>query len=648
MIVIIRITRERSDLGKPYAKELERLTEVYDWATKTSIDELSKFVKKSGNTPLYVIGSGGSFSATTFASLLHQEIGTMAKCISPLEFLEYENIDNNCSILIISAGGNNSDILSAFDKAISLKPKNLGILCASINNKLTRKAEKIPNVFTHALKLPTGKDGFLATNSLVATLIWLCRAYVESYSLPYEIPSLNHLVFQGKSEQKFYEVLTEQLDKFHDKETIVVLYDKWGKTSAIDSESKLVEAGLVNVQLSDYRNFAHGRHNWLDKNKKNTCLVALVTPQSRELATKTLKLIPEYTPTTAITTNYDGPIGAIALLVQIFYLVKFFGDTKKIDPGRPGVADFGSKIYHLSIPRNDSNSLKEFEKLALRRKFDNADLSDNTIKTGVNALRKFLDAIKKEKFQAVIFDYDGTLCDPENRFIHPSNKIGELLTNLLRNGIIVGVATGRGKSVRKELQKIIPRNLWSNLLVGYYNCADISTLNDETKPDVSSKLDPTLESFLQFLTEHRLLDNHKIEIRPKQISLESKISAIELIESVKAIDDSNLRNVRIVESSHSVDIIPNEVSKLNLYNFIKTSSPFEILCIGDKGKYPGNDFEILATKYSLSVDGVSLDRNTCWNLAPFGHDGEQAVIDYFNCIVIKNNSFYFNPEKLFS
>lgn len=621
-------------MGRPYAQELERLSEVYDWATKTPIDELSKFVKKSEKTPLYVIGSGGSFSATNFASLLHQEIGTMAKCVTPLEFLQYENVDSNCSVLIITAGGNNSDILASFDKAVNLKPRNLGILCASENNKLTRKASKIPNVFIHALKLPTGKDGFLATNSLIATLIWLCRAYIESYSLSYEIPPLSQLVFQGKSEKKFHEELIARLDKFHDCETIVLLYDKWGKTSAIDSESKLVEAGLINVQLSDYRNFAHGRHNWLDKNKKTTGLLALVTPQSSELATKTLKLIPEYIPTSSITTNYDGPIAAISLLIQIFYLVKFFGRLREIDPGRPGVADFGSKIYHLSIPKSNS-ALNEFEKLALRRKFGNSNVYDNTIKTGTKSLRRFISMLEEEKFRAVIFDYDGTLCDPENRFAHPSNKIGELLTTLLRNGIVVGVATGRGKSVRKELQKIIPKSLWPNLFVGYYNCADISTLDDETRPDVSSNLDPELDSFLQFLTKHDLIKDYKIEIRPKQISLEARISATDMIESVRAIDEGKLQKIRIVESSHSMDIIPNEISKLNLYNLIKkniekTNSQLEVLCIGDKGKFPGNDFELLATKYSLSVDQVSDSPSTCWNLVPNAIKGEQATIFYMN------------------
>ena len=39
-------------MGKPYVKELEKLSEVYDWATKTPIDELSKFVKRFPSSSL--------------------------------------------------------------------------------------------------------------------------------------------------------------------------------------------------------------------------------------------------------------------------------------------------------------------------------------------------------------------------------------------------------------------------------------------------------------------------------------------------------------------------------------------------------------------------------------------------------------------
>lgn len=631
-------------MGKPYAKELEKLSEVYDWAIKTPIDDLSEFVKKSAKTPLYVIGSGGSFSATTFASLLHQQTGTISRCLTPLEFLEFDNIDNNCSILIITASGNNTDILSSFDKAVFIKPKNLGIVCASTNNKLTRKASKIKNIFIHAEKLPTGKDGFLATNSLIATLVWLCRSYVVSNSLPFVLPRLNELAFQGNSQQKFEEELISRLEKFSNKETIVCLYDNWGKTAVIDIESKLVEAGLANVQLADYRNFAHGRHNWLDKNREKTGLVALVNPHCQQIATKTLHLIPEYTPTTSLSTKFDGPIASLGLLIQSLFLVKFFGDVRNIDPGRPGVADFGRKIYHLPIPKNNSNSITDFEKFSLRKKFGHCNINDPETKIRIKYLQKFLKDISKIKFGAIVFDYDGTLCDSEHRFTYPSEEIKTQLIQLLENNIIIGIATGRGKSVRESLQQIIPKKFWSLIFIGYYNCSDIGKLGDDNIPSKEPTNDPNLLELIKLLKNHKLISKKNITSRLKQITLEDiDFDAMTLIQKINSIDPTKLKNIKIVESTHSVDLLSKDVSKLELVKFVrnKISSDSEVLCIGDRGNWPGNDFELLSQNYSLSVNETSDNKNTCWNFT-MNNIGEKGVIDYFSYGTISKKQLIFN------
>ena len=630
-------------MGKPYSKELDKISETYEWANKTPIDNLVEFVKRSKKTPLYVIGSGGSFSATTFVSLLHQDIGMVAKCLTPLEFLEYENIDSDCSVLIVTASGNNKDILSAFDKAVEIKSKNIGIVCASVTNKLTKKAAGIPNVLIHGVKIPIGKDGFLATNSLIATLIWLCRSYILIHSLLYKIPDLNELAYLGKSKEEFEKDLKTKLDDFADRDTIVCLYDNWGKTAAIDAESKLIESGLINVQLADYRNFAHGRHNWLDKNKEKTCLIALVNPNCEQLANKTMKLIPDYTPKITISTNYEGPIATISLLIQIFYIVKFFGKVKNIDPGRPGVADFGRKIYHLSIPKNDSYSFTDFEKFTLRKKFGHCNVNNLETKTRIKQLDKFIKNISAKKFGAIVFDYDGTLCDSEHRLTHPSKEIEGKLTELLDNGITIGIATGRGKSVRDALQKIIPEKYWSKVLVGYYNCSDIGKLEDNSIPSKKPTNDPNLCEILKLLEKQKIISkDDKVTSRLRQITLENLVfNAHDLIQKIKAIDSSKLKNIKIVESSHSLDLLSNDVSKLVLVEQIKKnlSDPYEILCIGDKGKEPGNDFELLSYPYSLSVDTVSNDVKTCWNLITLHKFGESATYEYITKFSITNQYF---------
>jgi len=656
MVAIVRITGERSDLGKPYAKELKNLNDTYEWASKIPIEELISFLKKSARTPLYVIGSGGSFTATTFTSMLHQHIGAVSKCITPLEFLGYDNFANDNSILIITAGGNNSDILASFEKAVESEPKQLAILSASTNNKLTRKAKMISGIDLSEFNLPFGKDGFLATNSLLATMICILRAYIMSFSLPYTIPSsLSVLVYPRMKENEFLEEMRNELMQLVTKNTIIMLYDNWGKAAAIDAESKFVEAGLVNVQLADYRNFAHGRHNWIDKNQQKTGIIALVTPECKKLATKTLNLIPDYIPTLKFDTNTSGPVGTIELLVKIMYSVKIFGDFRNIDPGRPGVPAFGGKIYHISAPRKSFiiPGLSKLESIAIKRKLNNLNFSYDKIKTVTKSLRKFINNLKNEKFGAIVFDYDGTLCDSINRFHGPSKEIGRQLSKLLEKDVIIGIATGRGKSVRVDLQKLIPEKYWSKILIGYYNCSDIGTLDDKDKPDTTSKMDSTLELFLKYLRNVNLLEEGtSITERPKQITIESKnISTVDLIRILQVMNKGKLNSMQVVESTHSIDILAPGVSKLNLLNIIEQkivedNNNVNVLAIGDKGNWPGNDFALLSTPYSLSVGDVSNDPTTCWNLVPLGHNGEQAVIDYLQMIEVDHKVFKINTSKL--
>ena len=615
-----------STLGKPYSSELDRMPEVYEWAKKTSIDNLTKFVQKSAKTPLYVVGSGGSFSASVFASLLHQRTGTMAKALTPMEFLGQEVISRNSSVLIVTAGGNNADILSSFKMAVSLEPKNIGILCASTDNKLTRMASEENNVTAHAAKFPTGKDGFLATNTLIATMVWLARAYTKVHLLPYRVPKFTELDIQN----------TSTLKKFQNIDTVVLLYDYWSKTAAVDAESKLVEGGLVNIQITDYRNFAHGRHNWLDKNNKTTGLLALITPQSELLAVKTLNLISDYVPTVSFRTSFDGPIASINLLIQVMRLVKFFGTIKDIDPGRPGVADFGRKLYHMPIPKTRSNELTNFEKVILRRKFNNAEMPQ--ARSRINAFYKFVKGMSRQKFGGIIFDYDGTLCDTKHRSTLPSRSIGKLLADLLKHEIIVGIATGRGKSVKNELRKIVPRQYWPKLLIGYYNGAEISTLDCSELPRTDLPTESRLKVLLEFIKKQSIIpQDTKITLRPSQITLEYLgINAANMVKSIESIDATKLEGVKIVESDHSIDLLSSSSSKLNLLMTMqkKAAPGYKILCIGDKGKWPGNDYEILSTEYSLSVDEVSQDLLSCWNFLTLSAAGEEGLKEYAKMFTI--------------
>ena len=275
-----------------------------------------------------------------FAPLLHQSAGSISKAITPLEFAGHTAIERESSVLIISVGGNNSDALSAFEIAQALDPENIGVMCASTGGKLAGMARRAGNVAVHEATPPTGRDGFLATNTLVSSMVWLLRSHRVTYTPRYAVPNFSELGSES--------VICAE--PFRNVSTVIVMYDYWGKAAAVDAESKLAEGGLANVQLVDYRNFAHGRHNWIRKNGGATGMLAFVTPQCRALVESTLGLVPSHVPAVSICSRFFGPAASVDLMVQGMKLVWLVGTLTGTDPGRPKIADHGKKMHHIRMP----------------------------------------------------------------------------------------------------------------------------------------------------------------------------------------------------------------------------------------------------------------------------------------------------------
>lgn len=630
-------------MGKPYALELEKIPDVYRWAFEVDISDLKMNINSISNTSLVSIGSGGSLTAASLAAFLHQEAGAVAKCITPLEFVSSNWQFKNSCMLFLTAGGRNSDVLNSYKNALELEPRQVVSLCTRLDSPMKKISDEYNYSKFFEFDLPTGKDGFLATNSLVATCTILCRAWQGMGNNNYMLP----VTFDTKSYEKSFSE-----EKSLNRDVWVVLYDWQSLPAAIDLESRFTEAGIASIQLSDYRNFAHGRHNWLAKHGKKTGIISLISP-STYIASKTLKLIPEQIPIIQLETKFVGGVGSLDLIIKSMLLVKRFGEDRNIDPGKPKVPQYGRKLYHLrmnTIPSPPpSIKLTMSERAAIERKIGPIHLQDKHIlELWKGKYEEFIYRLKSVKYRAVVFDYDGTLCTPEERFTQPSEKISNKLNELAQSGVIIGIATGRGKSVRKAMQNVIHKKLWEHVIIGYYNCGIIRGLNDNSNSLYSSSLNVKLLEIDQMLHSNSMFEHiATTEPREQQLTIIPNKNADWPV--VKRIITSILSKhpeceLKFVESSHSLDIITKEVSKLNLIGEIRKQLSFaerncEILCIGDKGESPGNDHELLSTKYSLSVEDVSIDPNTCWNLAPLGHRGTQATLDYLKRLVVQDSFF---------
>lgn len=640
------LTRKQSlNVGKPFEAELQTLNDTYKWAQTTDIHDFTRFISDSGNI-LLTIGSGGSSSACQFISLLHQHYtGYPAKALTPLDSFYSIDIFRSSKVLIISASGKNNDILTVFKQILNKEPSSLLAICMRTSSKLAALSNE--NSISKILEynIPSGKDGFLATNSLIAYFTIAVRAFHPTLRLPaqIEIPDV------------YKKELKDFLKKVINKETFLVLYAGWAQPVAFDIESKFVEAALANVQISDFRNFGHGRHHWLAKNGATSTVIVLTTKNDEKIADKTISLIPKNIPRFSIATEHDGPIATLELLFKSFYLVGEWGKLRKIDPGRPGVPEFGRKLYNLkysslykgkavqSLTDNEENAILKKTKLKSIR-----SLNKDSLQFWLNAYNDFIKKIRKETFGSIAFDFDGTLCPIENRREGISETVYLALERLLRKNIVIGIITGRGKSVKEDLQKKVPQEYWHNIIIGYYNGSQIASLTDNNKPDLTGAVEPNLELINSSLASSPKF-NSSLEVtpRPQQLTIEAKRSedwALIKNSLLTFISQLYVSDVKILESSHSIDIIPIHISKLIAVDACmnlaveKGMSP-KVLCVGDKGQWPGNDYQLLTAPYSLSVDEVSTDPETCWNLSRSGYRNCDSTLNYLSNISFSKKGF---------
>ena len=617
-------------MGKPFKGELKKLSETIRWAEQQDVTHLAWFLfAENKQIPLVCIGSGGSLSACHYAVLLYQQCnGVLAQAMTPLQLMYAgHNIIRGSKLLFLSASGKNKDILNAIKYGIKYNETGMMSLTLRKNNPTEELLEQYHKVQRWCEDIPSEKDGFLATNSLLATFTLLCKAACAS---KFKDSSFKLSDLQPKTFNLNLSVI----------QNFIVMYGATGEPVAWDLESKLTEAALGSALLSDYRNFGHGRHHWFDKRGDNSCIIALVTPVERELAYKTIGCLPKSVPVIYIETELDGPLASIDMLLKAFRFVNDLGEARGIDPGKPGVPGYGRLLYNLDYYKL-TNRILPVEKtleVAVLRKLGVAGRENVPLWVHYSeACQRFIRQLNRGKFTTVAFDYDGTLSasDRKSRFTNGlCDEIKDALMPLLENGARIVVATGRGKSVGESFQESIDQKYWPQIKVGYYNGACLLVLGEEDKLKVWRK--QPFDSELKALEEELKLRlpkgcvDYKFAERSLQLSIEGEMTQTEsqlVYETCREIIwDKQMKDIRVWRSSHSMDIVVyHEVSKQRVIE-----DQEHTLCIGDYGTVEGNDYEMLTSKYSLSVDRVSKNVESCWNIAPSGIKGLDATLYYLS------------------
>lgn len=633
---------------RSYLAEIDRLPQAYESAMQADIADIARALDGWRGKPLIAVGSGGSYSAAHFAARLHETIiGTLARAATPLEVVS-ELPSASVGALLLSAGGRNPDALAAFRALARRDDIRPLVLCCEPDSLLARLATRHSRASLVSVRLPFGRDGYLATSSLLSSALVLGRAYeavTDHSTIPLTLADLlqNDVGVCVAELRKSTALLWQRL-------STVVLYDPLSSPGATDLESKLVESALGAVLLSDFRNFAHGRHLWLARNGDTTGLIALASQSVLSLAQRTLDLIPSTIPSALVRVEHNGPAGMIESLVLAMLLTAAAAASKGIEVGQPRVPKFGRQLYHLrAVPARTSgkNSVTSTVASAIARK--RSASADPSVDWTV-AYDRFVARLCNARFGALVLDYDGTLSDGVDRFRGVSNSVRAPLIKLLRSGLVVGVATGRGTSAGEALRRALPRRFHDSVFVGYYQGAVIAPLGDADAPRAARPPDESLASVGALLTRHaRISSMATIAVRRFQITANLNDPAQEL-EAWALINDVVATRVpmplSVLRSRHSIDIVPPGVTKRLVVDAVQTrlgSTGGDVLCVGDRGGWPGNDATLLAGEFALSVDEVSSDPSTCWHLAPEGIAGVDATAYYLRRLAGNGAQARFSP-----
>ena len=216
----------------------------------------------------------------------------------------------------------------------------------------------------------------------------------------------------------------------------------------------------------------------------------------------------------------------VELLYKSFLLVDSIGKIKGIDPGRPSIPKFGRKLYHLNYKSflGEQSSKDALKQLAIRRKLLSAGENIRSVseKHWAKDYEVFSKKLRSGKFVAIAVDYDGTICSEDNRFIGISPNMSRSINRILKNGFIFCVVTGRGKSVRDDLQKTIDSRYWDSVIIAYYNGSEIGFLEDKSLPDLTREPEVSLVKIHNLIKKDKNLRRlTESTLRPRQLTVET-------------------------------------------------------------------------------------------------------------------------------
>lgn len=600
---------------------------------------LASALSRSAARHALAIGSGGSAVAAEFLSRCRDTLGLGATSVqTPMQaVMELHDLDDS-EVWLFSAGGENADIVAAARAVLDRHCARLHILTRNPTGAAAGIVESRGGT-VHVVPVADEKDGYLATHSLLAftgaLLIASDLASREPRGSAVLLDTLvSHLMI--KRDPQTRALLLDKLSALRRQDTIIIAADPLLRPLAVLIDTSLWEASLCPVQTTDFRNLAHGRHAWLHHRAGETCVIALAGSESGVVWDAIDGAIPADIHRHTMRYGGCGRLENVLALLDGLGLIEAIGETFGIDPGKPGIGEFGRTVYDdrsLAVIADQLSSTVRHKRSAIAR----ADASTAAVQNLAPMASGRLAALALVDIGGIVFDYDGTIVTTEGRFDPPSVAITTELLRLHGSGVRIGIATGRGGSAGKDLRDALPEDVLRTVVIGYYNGGHVRTADIDIANDRPAS-DPSIVGVAEWLRNRPdLFIDPKFDAREVQITVAMACLrhpyrfALDLMDCPFIVSGG----ARVLGSGHSYDIVPAGSSKLVVVDRLRAAARHgeEILCFGDSGSGTGNDNALLSHPFGISVGEVCGAVDGCWSLFGSRPSGPDALLRVLQALV---------------
>ena len=384
------------------SSRLATLPELFRDADAQDVSGLREFLFASPEKPMLFIGNGGMLDH--FAGHLYEMNGGIARCITPLELASMSDAAiRSCCCLLLSVGGGNMDIKYAAKRLLSVNPENTACYTNHLHEKSAFKDFDPSRVFL--FHTPRYDEGFISVENKFYRDAVMYRAFTGERASEIEIDTSF-----GSYEYRLNDS-AGQLTPLKRIRHFVVLFSDYSGPAAHDFESVVVETGVASAQVSDYRNYCHGRFLFVGNHtrhetKKHTlkesdvAVVLFVSPRNRELVQQIReKALAKETPIVLIETKYNDSRAVLDLLIKSnVFLAHFEEKGLGINPCDP--ENYNTDGIDKRIPKSGVKFVQEMNRNGeLRYKEASEPIEEQALSAESIALKQELDALAEIEHQ---------------------------------------------------------------------------------------------------------------------------------------------------------------------------------------------------------------------------------------------------------